>query len=63
MRQSDLKPCEMDKRVCVTDVRDCGPRRPSSTPSENTRAQQSNILILGCSHCFCLYLVFHSFLR
>ncbi|KAM8760603.1 interleukin-31 receptor subunit alpha isoform 1-T1 [Acanthopagrus schlegelii] len=32
VRQSDLKPCEMDERVCVTDVRDCGPRRPSSTP-------------------------------
>ncbi|XP_073322228.1 interleukin-6 receptor subunit beta [Pagrus major] len=28
---SDLKRCETDKRVCVTDLRDCGPRRPSST--------------------------------
>lgn len=36
VRQSDLKPCEKDDRVCVTDVRDCGPRRSSSEQSENT---------------------------
>ncbi|XP_076586604.1 interleukin-6 receptor subunit beta [Chaetodon auriga] len=30
VRDSDLKLCEKDKRECVTDLRDCGPRPPSS---------------------------------
>ncbi|XP_070820044.1 interleukin-6 receptor subunit beta [Chaetodon trifascialis] len=30
VRDSDLKLCEKDKRVCVTDLRDCGHRPPSS---------------------------------
>ncbi|XP_068559635.1 interleukin-6 receptor subunit beta [Cebidichthys violaceus] len=31
VKDSDLKPCEDDRRVCVTDPRDCGPRPPAST--------------------------------
>ncbi|XP_032371256.1 interleukin-6 receptor subunit beta isoform X2 [Etheostoma spectabile] len=30
VRDSDLKLCEKDKRVCVTDLRDCAPRPPAS---------------------------------
>ncbi|XP_051278637.1 interleukin-6 receptor subunit beta isoform X1 [Dicentrarchus labrax] len=30
VRYFDLKLCEEDKQVCVTDLRDCGPRPPSS---------------------------------
>ncbi|XP_069562112.1 interleukin-6 receptor subunit beta [Brachyistius frenatus] len=30
VRDSQLKPCKDDERVCVTDLRDCGPRPSSS---------------------------------
>ncbi|XP_034727067.1 interleukin-6 receptor subunit beta isoform X3 [Etheostoma cragini] len=30
VRDSDLKLCEKDKRVCVTDLRDCAPQPPAS---------------------------------
>ncbi|TDH13180.1 hypothetical protein EPR50_G00055450 [Perca flavescens] len=30
VRDSDLKLCEKDERVCVTDLRDCAPRPPAS---------------------------------
>ncbi|XP_019131673.2 interleukin-6 receptor subunit beta isoform X2 [Larimichthys crocea] len=30
VRNVDLKLCENDRQVCVTDLRDCGPRPPSS---------------------------------
>ncbi|XP_070759859.1 interleukin-6 receptor subunit beta [Enoplosus armatus] len=30
VKDSDLKLCKEDERVCVTDLRDCGPRPPSS---------------------------------
>lgn len=33
VRSSDLKPCKQDKKVCVIDPRDCGPRSPSAIES------------------------------
>ena len=34
VKDSDLKLCKDDDKVCVTDLRDCGPRPPSSVQSE-----------------------------
>lgn len=34
VRSSDLQPCEGEKKVCVTNPRDCDPRPPSSVQSE-----------------------------
>ncbi|KAM8887069.1 interleukin-6 receptor subunit beta isoform 2-T2 [Spinachia spinachia] len=31
VKESDLKQCDDDRRVCVTDLRDCGPRHTAST--------------------------------
>lgn len=36
VKNSDLKLCKDDERVCVTDLRDCGPRPASSIQSEHT---------------------------
>ncbi len=36
VRYSDLKLCEKDEQVCVTDLRGCGPRPPSSIQREYT---------------------------
>ena len=62
MNKADLKLCEQDDKVCVTDLRDCAPRPPSSILSEYTRTHTNTVeadvwLFLSLVFGFGFYLV------